>query len=282
MRGRLVSSMSHTYDNGVRQRRLLGRVISAGSVFATMLLLWQMITLMSSFPPSLLPTPVDVGRALIELWQTGQLIDHIGVSLFRVLSGFLLAALCAIPLGLVLGWYRPIGQVFSPFIQMMRTISPIAWIPLAILWLGIGDKPAIFIIFITSFFPILIATMQARRHIDPAITSAALNFGARGWLLLIKVILPASLPSILIGLRIALGIAWVIIVAAEMVGMRSGLGFLILDARNFLRTDMVIAGMVTIGLVGFGLDGLMSWAERRLRRHQHLPDKLSGWSEALA
>jgi len=189
--------------------------------FLGLLIIWEAAAKNST--PDLLPSPIIVGKAIIELAKNGVLYDNITASLFRVFSGFLLAAFCAIPIGIVLGWYKRSGNTFSPLIQVFRTISPISWIPLAILWLGIGDLPAIFIIFISSFFPLLIATIHACKEIDPVLLRVAQNFGAYGGKLFLHVVLPASFPYIVIGLRISLGISWVVIVAAEMVGLRSGL-----------------------------------------------------------
>lgn len=234
-------------------------------VFLIVLVVWQLIAISGLFLPTLLPSPLAVIMAIIELWQKGVLVRDIAASLFRVFSGFVLAAIFAIPFGLLLGWYTKLKNAFEPLIQILRPISPIAWIPLAILWFGIGNKPAIFIIFITSFFPILLASASAVKNIDPIIIKSAVNFGAEGKDILIKIVLPASFPYIVVGLRIALGIAWVIIVAAEMVGMSSGLGFMILDARNFLRTDMVVAGMIVIGIIGFFLDRIMIYFEKLIR-----------------
>lgn len=234
--------------------------------FICLIIIWGILA--QNFQPDLLPSPIVVGKAILELATTGELFSHILTSLFRVFSGFLLAAVCAVPIGIILGWYKKAGNTFSPLIEVFRTISPISWIPLAILWFGIGDFPAIFIIFISSFFPILIATIHAGRQIDPVLLRVAENFGAHGIKLFTHVILPASFPYIIIGLRISLGISWVVIVAAEMVGMRAGLGYLIMDARNFLRTDFVIAGMVTIGVIGFMIDRIMLYLEKRFEKHK--------------
>lgn len=262
-----------------KYKRLLRQAVYALLVFVGFVLIWQGVAWTGLFHSTLLPAPLDVVYALSELFRSGELAEHVAVSVLRVLGGFFLAAFFAVPLGIVLGWYKQVGTAFYPFIQVVRTISPIAWIPLAILWFGIGDKPAIFIIFITSFFPILVATMHAQRHINPAIIKTAINFGAKGTYLLFKVILPASFPFVMVGLRIALGIAWVIVVAAEMVGMRSGLGFMILDARNFLRTDMVIAGMIVIGIIGLVLDKVMWSIEKRVEKHKNRAENIFTWDE---
>jgi NitT/TauT family transport system permease protein len=228
--------------------------------------IWHFIAISGLFLPDLLPSPEAVWAATLELAQNGVLFNNILSSLGRVFAGFGLAALAAVPVGFLLGQYPRIQQAFNPLIQILRPISPIAWIPLAILWFGIGDKPAVFIIFITTFFPVLVASATSVRNIDPILIKTAINYGAKDSDILWGIILPATFPNVFVSLRIALGMAWVIIVAAEMVGMRSGLGFMILDARNFLRTDMVVSGMLTIGLVGFGLDRIMVYIENRIRK----------------
>jgi NitT/TauT family transport system permease protein len=228
--------------------------------------IWQAVAASGIFLPDLLPSPLAVVKAAWELALSGDLFRHMISSLARVFAGFGLASILAIPVGFLLGRFGRLQHAFNPLIQILRPISPIAWIPLAILWFGIGDKPAIFIIFITTFFPVLVATIAAVRNIEPIFIKTALNFGANNRDILLKILLPATFPNVFVSLRIALGMAWVIIVAAEMVGMRSGLGYMILDARNFLRTDRVIAGMFTIGLIGFGLDRLMVYIENRIRR----------------
>ena len=228
--------------------------------------IWQAIAVSGLFLTELLPTPVASFEAMMELEGSGAMGRHIASSLIRVFTGFGLATVIAIPAGFLLGRFERLQHAFNPLIQILRPISPIAWIPLAILWFGIGDTPAIFIIFITTFFPVLIASTTSVRNIEPIFIKMAVNFGANNWDILIKIILPATFPHVFVSLRIALGMAWVIIVAAEMVGMRSGLGYLILDARNFLRTDMVISGMLTIGFIGFGLDRIMVYIENRIRK----------------
>lgn len=248
-----------------RHIKILGNKIPPFLVSGIFISIWQGLSILVS-SEFLLPSPAATVRAIYELLENGVLFNHLLTSLSRVFIGFTLASILAIPIGLILGWYSRAMNAFNPLIQVLRPISPIAWIPLAILWFGIGDKPAIFIIFITSFFPVLIASASAVRNIDASIIKAAINFGAKSGSMLRKVVLPACFPQIVVGLRISLGIAWVIIVAAEMVGMRSGLGFMILDARNFLRIDMVVAGMVIIGLVGLSLDRLVCSIENNIRR----------------
>lgn len=207
------------------------------------------------------PTPGQMVAGTAELIRKGVLLKYIVASLFRVAVGFLLAVFLGIPCGLMLGWFARARTAFNPAIQVLRPISPIAWIPIAILWFGVSDLAPIFLIFLASFFPITTSAMAAVQNIQPVYIRAAQNFGIKGLALFGKVIFPASLPQILTGLRLALGVAWLVVVAAEMIAVNSGLGYLIIDARNAgKRYDLVVAGMAMIGLIGLGLD----WLVRRL------------------
>jgi NitT/TauT family transport system permease protein len=214
---------------------------------------WHAIVRISG--SDIFPTPWEVVLGLKELIQQGVLLKYIVASLFRVTWGFLLAILVGVPFGLLLGWFRPLATAFNPMIQIFRPISPIAWIPVAILWFGITDVSPIFLIFLASVFPITVSSMAAVQNMQPVYVRAARNFGLNNLQLFSKVIFPACLPQILTGLRIALGIAWLVVVAAEMIAVDSGLGYLIIDARNAgKRYDLVVAGMVMIGLIGLILD----------------------------
>jgi NitT/TauT family transport system permease protein len=204
------------------------------------------------------PRPMQAAAALGELAREGVLHKYIIASLFRVTWGFALAALVGIPLGLMMGWSSPIYDAVNPFIQLLRPISPIAWIPLAILWFGLSERGPVFLIFLAAVFPITVSAAAAVRNIQPAYVRAALNFGVGRLELFRRIILPATLPQLLTGLRIALGIAWLVVVAAEMVvtdARIGGLGYQIMDARNSgNRYDIVVAGMVVIGVIGLLLD----------------------------
>lgn len=203
----------------------------------------------------LFPAPGDVVYGFKDLFQRGVLFPYIIASLFRVTCGFGLACMVGIPFGLFLGWFRKAFLSFNPFIQMLRPISPIAWIPLAILWFGVKDASCIFLIFLASVFPITVATMAAVQNMQLVYVRAAQNFGLSRTQIIRTVVFPAALPQIITGLRIALGIAWLVVVAAEMIAVTSGLGFLIIDARNMgKRYDLVVAGMVMIGAIGLILD----------------------------
>src|SRR4030095_10445428 len=160
-----------------------------------------------------------------------------------------------IPVGLLLGWFGLAYQAFNPIIQLLRPLSPIAWIPLAILWFGVSDLAPILLIFLASVFPITTATIAAVQNIQTVHLRAARNFGVAGLELFKKVVFPAALPQIITGVRLALGVAWLVVVAAEMIAVNSGLGYLIIDARHEgMSYDLVLAGMVLIGLIGLALD----------------------------
>ena len=221
----------------------------------------------------LLPDPLEVARGIAELIERGLLLKYVVASLFRVTWGFTLAALTAIPAGLTIGWYRRAEMALNPLIQIFRPISPLAWIPISILWFGVGDLAAIFLIFLASFLSLTFTAMNAVAGIPQVYVNAGRNFGLGHFALVWRVLYPAVLPQLIIGLRITLGIAWLVVVAAEMIAVNSGLGFLIVDARNAgNRYDLVVAGMVMIGIVGLLLDTAMRSLEK-------IPALRWGWSE---
>jgi NitT/TauT family transport system permease protein len=209
------------------------------------------------------PSPLSVEKGLAELLRKHVLWSDIGDSLRRVAFGFGAAAIVGIPLGLTLGWYPALNQVLNPVLQILRPISPIAWIPVAIIFFGIGDRAAIFLIFLGSFFPIVVACVSGVSNVPAIFRRAGRNFGLSPTQILARVVFPAALPQILIGLRIALGVAWLVVVAAEMIAVDSGLGYLVIDSRNSgKRYDLVVAAMLMIGLIGLALD----FGFRRLER----------------
>ncbi len=209
------------------------------------------------------PTPPEVASGAWALLQDGTLLQHIEASLLRVEMGFGLAFLVAVPLGLWMGWVSGAYFTLNPLFQMLRPISPIAWIPVAILWFGVGDFSPIFLIFISSVFPMMVQTTMGVRTIDRRYLRAAANFGVSRWVLFTRVVIPAVLPEIIIGMRIGLGVAWLVVVAAEMIALNSGLGYLIMDSRNAgNRYDLVIASMIIIGVIGLLLDGLTRLLEQ--------------------
>ena len=201
------------------------------------------------------PAPVAVLKGIDELARKGLLWAYVGDSLRRVGLGFGAAAAVGIPLVLTLGWYPAINQVVNPVMQMLRPISPLAWIPVAIVLFGVGETTAVFLIFLSALFPIVVACISGVSSVPAIFRRAGRNFGLAPGQLLAKVVFPAALPQIIIGLRIALGIAWLVVVAAEMIAVDSGLGYLVIDARNSgKRYDLVVAAMLMIGVIGLALD----------------------------
>ena len=218
-----------------------------------------------------MPAPGQAVLAIIELAQKGVLARYIVASLFRVTWGFLAALVIAVPLGVLLGLWRRGEVAINPMLQLLRPISPLAWIPIAILWFGVGDLAAMFLIFLASVLPLTLSTVHAVHNIEGVHLAAGRNFGLTTRELVRSVIVPAILPQLIVGMRITLGIAWLVVVAAEMIAVNSGLGFLIVDARNAgNRYDLVVAGMILIGAIGVVLDLLM-------RRLETLPNVRWGY-----
>lgn len=241
--------------------------------------IWQIVSerlLPYSFKV-LMPPPTWAIRAFWDLMTTGvaqygmpALVAHTLASLERHLAGFLAAALAGVPLGLAIGFFRPVEDLLGPLVDLLRPISPIAWIPLALLIFGLGNTAIVYIVFYGAFFPIVTNTITGVKGVDPTLVRAARTFGCTRATLLREVILPGALPTILTGLRIGMGIGWTSIVAAELVGSNRGLGFMIAFYRMTQATEKIIVGMAVIGLLGFGMD----WGLRRIRR------MLLGWSPA--
>jgi NitT/TauT family transport system permease protein len=236
------------------------RILPALAVIALLVGVWWIVVVLTG--SVVFPTPWQVVTGTLELIRDGTLWQHIGASLFRVATGFTLAVLVAVPLGLWLGWVRGAYVTLNPLFQMLRPISPIAWIPIAILWFGVGDLSPIFLIFISSVFPMIVQTTVGVHTIEKRYLRAAANFGVSRGTLFRQVVIPAVLPQVIVGMRIGLGVAWLVVVAAEMIALHSGLGYLIIDSRNAgNRYDLVIAGMIIIGLIGLMLDRLMRLLE---------------------
>jgi NitT/TauT family transport system permease protein len=242
-------------------KRIVMRIVLPALVIALLIAVWWIVVARSESP--IFPTPWQVVTGAWELVEDGTIWDHIGASLFRVGVGFGLAFLVAIPLGLWMGWVSGAYYTLNPLFQMLRPISPIAWIPVAILWFGIGNLSPIFLIFISSVFPMIVQTTAGVRTIDRRYLRAAANFGVSRWVLFRRVVIPAVLPEIIVGMRIGIGVAWLVVVAAEMIALHSGLGYLIMDSRNAgNRYDLVIASMIIIGVIGLMLDGATRLLER--------------------
>ncbi len=242
-------------------RARLGKIVLPMIVILLVIAIWWIVVVRTE--SAIFPTPWQVVAGALELARDGTLWEHIGASLFRVGTGFGLALVVAIPLGLWMGWVSGVYRTLNPIFQMLRPISPIAWIPLAILWFGVGDVSPIFLIFISSVFPMIVQTTSGVHTIERRYLRAAANFGVSRSVLFRRVVIPAVLPEIIVGMRIGIGVAWLVVVAAEMIALRSGLGYLIMDSRNAgNRYDLVIASMIIIGVIGLLLDGTTRLLER--------------------
>ncbi|MDE7477393.1 MAG: ABC transporter permease [Lachnospiraceae bacterium] len=230
--------------------------------FIVLLAVWQIAVMVGNFPNVLFPSPASAWKSFWELCMVGLpgstsrviLGVHILVSLKRFLIGYISSVVTAVVAGLLLGWFPKVFAYINPVIQIIRPIAPVAWMPFIVLWFGIGDAPAVVIIFLAGFFPVLLSTVAAVEHMDPVYLKVARNFGLSQMQTIRKVVFPAVFPQIMNSLRLALGTAWIFLVSGEMVGAQSGLGFLIIDTKNCLRSDALLATMLTIGVIGLLLD----------------------------
>jgi ABC-type nitrate/sulfonate/bicarbonate transport system permease component len=240
---------------------LNGAVRAASRLFPYVLaaiaivVVWQGVVITTKPSDAVLPAPVAVASEFGRLLENGTLLTDALISVARVVSAWLLGAVVAIPLGLLMGSSRRFESVVDPFVELLRPISPLAWIPLAILWLGIGESGKIMVVFVGTFFPLLLNTVSGVKNVDPTLLDAGRVFGCTSRASLFRrVILPAALPGIVTGLRIAFGTGWAAIIAAELVAARSGLGYLIANGMDVLRADEVLVGMIVIGILGVLFD----------------------------
>jgi NitT/TauT family transport system permease protein len=233
------------------------------------LLLWEGICQAGLVSAIILPAPSAVVLRWIEWLLSGELlVDTLG-SLTRVSLGFLLGAGLALPLGLFMGASPKVYDYFNPLVQVLRPIPPIAWIPMSILWFGLGNPPAIFLIAIGAFFPVLMNTIAGVRNVDGIYLRAARNLGAGSTVIFRRVILPAATPYIFAGMRIGIGTAFIVVIVSEMIAVNNGLGYRILEAREYMWSDKIIAGMITIGLLGLAIDiGMNAINNHLLRWHR--------------
>ena len=242
--------------------RTLRRLI----VPAGLLLLWQVVTVLGVFDRSQLPGPVDVVQAGWELQTTNQLLGHLAASISRVLWGFAAGGVLAIILGLAVGLSRNVEELLAPTIQALRAIPSLAWVPLLILWMGVDEGPKITLVAIGAFFPIYTNLHAGIRQIDRKLVEVGYAYGLRGLDLIRQIMLPASLPALLTGLRIGMAQGWLFLVAAELIAASRGLGFLLIDSQNTGRADIIVLSIVLLALLGKLMDWLLALLERRLLR----------------
>jgi NitT/TauT family transport system permease protein len=270
-------------------QRLVGMVVPLLAIA-----LWQWVASAGLVNPQVLPAPLAVGRKWVEYllplqpfaehagggwwaWArlswlfSGELVVDTLTSLYRVVVGFAIGAGLALPLGLAMGASRVVYAWMNPLVQILRPIPPIAYIPLAILWFGLGNPPAVFLIALGAFFPVLMNTIAGVRQVDGIYLRAARSLGAGRGTMFVRVILPAAVPYILSGVRIGIGTAFIVVIVSEMIAVNNGLGFRILEAREYFWSDKIIAGMITIGMLGLAIDiGMNRLNNYLLRWHRGL------------
>lgn len=241
--------------------------------FIAVIIIWQLIVTVANVNSALFPSPLGVVKAFRELVFDGlkgstsnlPLISHVSISLIRFFVGYFIAVLLGIGFGLVLGSFPTAFSFVNPLLQLIRPVAPVAWMPFIVLWFGIGNIPAIVIIFIAGFFPILLSTASAIQTLDPIYRKVSQNFGINKATYMVKIALPAAFSQIITSLRLALGTSWIFLVSGEMIGAQSGLGFLVMDSKNCLRPDALLAVIIVIGIIGLLLDTLIRLIEGEIQ-----------------
>ena len=229
-----------------------------------LLLVWQVLSELGFIQPIILPPPSQVAVTFWELLKSGVMFRHIGISVLRVLEGFGIAALLGLGLGMAIGLSQTLARMTDLIIQVIKPIPPIAWIPLAILWFGIGEQSKVFIIFLGAFFPVIVNTIDGIRQTDQKLVEVARILEVSKGRFILQVVIPGAFPAIMTGLRVGLMVAWMCVVAAELIAASSGVGYLIMDARQLSQSDVVLVGMITIGIIGKLMDSLISQIEKRV------------------
>ena len=229
------------------------------------LILWYLLTEgLGIINPYILPGPITVCQSAWELIMNGKLLNNTLDTLYKVFGGLILASIVAIPLGILMGWYKTLEEIATLVISVLRPIPPVAWIPFSILWFGIGTFPAIFIIFMGCVFPILVYTIDGVKRTDKVLIESAQTLGASDWNVLKRVILPSALPYIVSGLKVGIGIALMCTISAEMVGSSSGLGYMILTATSLFDPGTTVVGMLDIGIIGIIFDYVFTKTQERI------------------
>jgi sulfonate transport system permease protein len=244
--------------------RKIKHLLQYVSLSVVILVVWQMASNLGYIKPLILPPPSQVAMTFWELLQSGAMARHVGISVLRVLEGFGIAALLGLGLGIAIGLSRTLDRMSDLIIQVVKPIPPIAWIPLAILWFGIGEESKVYIIFLGAFFPIIINTIDGIRQTDHKLVEVARILEVPRWKFVRQVVIPGAFPAIMTGLRVGLMVAWMCVVAAELIAASSGIGYLIMDARQLSQSDVVLVGMITIGVIGKVMDSLIKRLEQRL------------------
>jgi len=240
--------------------------------FLSLFFVWSVIAVSGLVPAPFLPSPWQVAERFVELTQAPfvgfTIQQHLWSSVLRYLMGFGLAAAIGVPLGLAMGWFRWLDDVVSPLFEAIRFVAPIAWVPFAALWFGTGIGGPTLIIFMGAFPPALINAYRGARFVETRYVEAAQTLGAGNWRVIVEVLLPASVPSIVAGLRISAGLGWQSLVGAELIVASSGIGYLMVKGQSNISTSTVMAGMIAIGAVGFLIDVLLRRVETSINRRR--------------
>jgi ABC-type nitrate/sulfonate/bicarbonate transport system permease component len=235
----------------------------AGAIGTLLFLaVWELAARLIWRDPQVLPSPSQALMASYMLITPGQLMGHVGASLFRIFTGFAIAAVAGIVLGIVVGWSPRLNAVLRPFVELLRPIPPLAWIPIAIIWFGLGETSKVFVIFLGAFFPIFTSAWRGVTMIPPVLISASRTMDVDGARLLWRVAIPASLPDIATGLRVGFGLSFGILVAAELIAAEQGMGYLVMEARQLGHLGVSIFGIVLIGLANLLADYQLAAATR--------------------
>lgn len=232
--------------------------------FIIFLFIWQCVIWIGDYQPILLPGPLLVAESIWQFIITGEIFSHLGISLFRFIVGFGFVVIVGGPVGFLLGRSNALFDAIEPLFQLIRPVSPIAWSPFVVLWFGIGSLPAMAIIFIAAFFPIVFNTIKGIRNVEPQYLKIASNLNLRGWSLYRNILFPGAFKHIMGGIHMAVGTSWIFLVSGEMIGAQSGLGFLIVDSRNMLNLEDVLSAIFFIGVFGFLIDRLISYLEKMI------------------
>lgn len=247
-----------------QQLRKARYILQYFGLTVALLAVWQLLFHLGYIKPIILPPPSQVVETFWTLFKSGEMPRHIGISMLRVLEGFGIAAGLGLILGVGIGLSRTLDRLTDLIIQVIKPIPPIAWIPLAILWFGIGEKSKIYIIFLGAFFPVIINTIDGIRQTDHKLVEVSRILAVPRPRFVWQVVLPGALPTIMTGLRVGLMVAWMCVVAAELIAASSGVGYLIMDARQLSQSDVVLVGMITIGVIGKLMDSMIRQIEKRL------------------
>ncbi len=256
-----------------RLSRSLGALLLYVAFPGAVLIVWQILGVAGLYRRAILPPPTDIAQVLFDLMTgvtgeagrySGSWLDHTLSSMWRVFAGFLWGGALGTLLGLLIGLSRIVEKLFDPTVQVLRNVPVTAWVPLSLIFFGIGNRPAIFLIGLGAFFPAVLNSTHGVRQLNRTLFKAGQMMGANQREMLVRVILPAAMPSVMTGLRLSMGIAWVLVVVAEILAVRSGLGYLLNDAYQFYRNDVVIAAMLSIGILGFLSDRVVVFLRDRL------------------